>query len=284
VKIIDNAERPVIQHVLDPEKAYLAGRLTTDDIDSLQRFRQVFPVNPQTTLDVAQDVREDLEAKVNEGILQNEDVADVVFLKLLPALFERESAKGWTATLGFQITDAGDYTVAVSDGAVRVEKGSPDEPTAFVKMDMETMTGVLNFGALETSRLIERVEIDDSEYLNEELQDDQLEAISGGKKKRKGSSSACGAAGGYKTSCGKDACGAAGGVETACGAAACGAAGCGRDACGAAACGAALCSWAACGVAAGAGACAGNACAVDVNAIGDIGPCAVNVIPGIPGI
>ncbi len=305
MKVIDNAERPVTRGLLDPEKAYLAGKIVTDDLDALRRFRSVFPVNPKAALEVGQEVAADIQKKHDAGKLTNEVVADVAFLKLLPKLFKKDQAKGWGQAINFKITDAATYSIAVEGDQVKVAKGASKTADAEIKMDLETLTGIMNFSAMKQSGNIERVEIDDSEFLDAELGDDQLEAVAGGK--------GCGAEGGAAQACGADVCGAAGGIATACGAAACGAAGgaytaCGADACGAAvgygtacgaaacaaaacaadACGAAVgagaCAGAACGAAVGAGVCAGNVCGADVLGGADVGPCGVNVIPCFPGI
>lgn len=293
MKVIDNPDRQVIRGVLDPEKAYLAGKLVTDDVEQLQRFRRVFPVDPQITFEVANEVKDDLSRKHDAGTLENRDVADVAFLKLLPRLFDPSQARGWNATLNFDISDAGPYQMRVSDDGVKFEAGVAEDPSAMVKMDLETLTGILNYGALSQASLIQRVEIDDSELLDCELDDEQLEAVAGGKgcgsKGRSAcGSDACGAEGAGGAVCGFDACGAASCGGAVCGGASCGTAHCLADACAGDACGADLgvgaCAGNLCGVALGAGVCGGNVCAVDVVLGGDVGPCGVNVVPGVPGI
>jgi uncharacterized LabA/DUF88 family protein len=304
LKVIDNAERPVATCLLDPEKAYLAGKLVIDDLDSLRRFRAVFPVDLKATYEVAMEVKEDLAKEVAANDLSNDEITDVAFLKLMPKLFSKEEAQGWTATLNFDITDAAGYTIHVKNDEVQVEKGLSDDATATAKMDLETLTGVLNFGAMAQAGNLQRVEIDDSEFLDEELGDDQLEAVAGGKGSTACGGEACGNdagagsacagaacvnAAGAGTACSGDACNNAAGVGTACVGAACV-----NDAAVGTACAGALCGTAAgaaggcagdvCGLAVGVGVCAGNVCGVDVLGGADVGPCGVNVIPGIPGI
>ncbi len=292
MKVIDGAERPVAKGLLDPERAYLAGKLVTDDREAVRRFQTVFPVSLPVTLEVGMKARPRIEELHAKGKLTNEVLADVVFLDLVPKLFRKEQAKGWNATLAFEIPDAAPYGVAVTGEQVTVTKGLPEKPTATVKMDMETLQGILNFQAMATAGNLGRIEIDDSEFLDAALSDDQLEAVSGGKgcgAEAGGGqgcgadacgaafgagtgtgAGACGAAWGSGTVCGADACGGAIGGVSGCAVAACAVAACGADVCGAAV-GASGCVAAACGAAAGVGACGGAACGADAGVGGCVG-------------
>ena len=309
--------------ILSPELAVVSGKIKTDSIDDLRRFERAFPFDPRAVIAVAQDVleRENVSGKVSpdkaQRLLTPKEKSDIVFKELLPRVYRPGAAPGWTSDLYFNIEGAGDYTVSVKPDGVRVAEGKVGDPDANVAMDAGTFAAVMRFEALDDSGQLDEVNVVDDEGRSEELSDDQLELVAGGKGE---TAAACGAEACGGDACAGAACGAAaagggacagaacatdvGGAGVcagaACGAAAGGAGACAGDACGGAACGAAAgagsgCGAAACGAAACAGdfcgaaacpaaACAGAVCGADVAPGPDIGPCAINVIPLIPFI
>lgn len=294
--------------IMSPENAYMSGALKTDNLDDLRRFEAVFPLQPQVVMKTALELR-DFYSK-RGSLPTSKEKMDVLFLNMIPKVFVASAAADWNANLQFKIEGAGDYTVTVKGGAVVPTEGLVGKPTCTVTSHFENFRKLLRFEMLEDSGGFSQQQLErwqDDESMDRELSDDMLEAVAGGK-----GGGGCGAEASHQTACGADACGAAAGGRTACGAAACAVAGgaytaCGADACGAAvgigtACGAAACpaaacagaacgadagvgacAGAACGAAVGAGVCAGNVCGVDVLGGADVGPCAINVIPCVPG-
>jgi len=297
-------------HILDPQTAFMAGKIKTDNLDDLRMFEKAFPANPEIIVNVLKQQQE-----LDTGLVESaEDIApekksDLLFVHMLPMCFVPQAVADWEANIHFKINGAGDYTVKVEDGKSEISKGLSGEPTSVIESDYEDFRMITRHRVLEDSTLVSQEQLeewDDDLELDFELGDDQLEAIAGGKGGGCGAEAsastssgveACGAAAGAVAACGAAACGADAGAATACGAAACGAAVgaygvCGADACAAAAgigtaCGAAAgvgaCAGDVCGAAVGAGVCAGNVCGVDVLGGADIGPCGINVIPCVPG-
>lgn len=279
--------------IVSPESAYLSGQLKTSNLDNLRRFETTFPLAPQVILETAQDKRQ---GYIDRGSLPtSEEKMDILFLEVMPKIFKKRYVQDWDATFHFEIEEAGQYTVEIKEGELTTTKGHIGEATTTVSAHEEVWRKIMRFEMLEDSNVFGDQLLEgwqDEESIDTELSDDQLEAIAGGK------GGGCGAAASAVTACGADACGAAAGVATACGAAACAAAAgaytaCGGQACGAAvgygaacgadACAAAACAGDVCGAAVGAGVCAGNVCGIDVLGGADIGPCAINVIPCVPG-
>lgn len=235
------------QAIVNPELAVISGQIKASNIDELRRFRRAFPLNPHTLLNIAKQVHPEWERK---GEFTAKDKTDIAFKKLIPACFAPAAAAGWNANLHFHINGAGSYTVAVKNGKVDIQDGAQGSPTSVISMDAATFSSIMRFSALESADQLDDVKIVDDESADAELDDERLALVAGGK-----GSSACGG-----EACGGDACGGA----------ACGGAACAGDACGAAACAGDIC--------------AGEACGADFSPGPDLGPCALNVIPIIPGI
>ncbi|PKK91089.1 MAG: hypothetical protein CVV64_04785 [Candidatus Wallbacteria bacterium HGW-Wallbacteria-1] len=281
------------------------------NLEDLLLFRKAFDLESLDVKGIQAELKVHLD-KVTDRSQENLIHAQTDFtFDILPRYYAPEKAKGWIANLLFKVEGVGDYTLKVDGHKATIEKGDQGVHTCTVKTDVTTL-------AMQLALVrIEDVKEDD------ELTDSDLEMVAGGKgggcgAEASGASAcgsdysgagacgaaacggaACGAAACGAAACGGDACGAAGCAGAACGGAACGGAACGGDACGAAGCGGAACAAAACGGAAcggdacaaaacgaaiGCGVCAGNACGVDIQGGADVGPCAVNVCPGLPGI
>ncbi len=297
-------------HILDPQTAFMAGKIKTSNIDDLRMFERAFPANPEVLVNVA---KAEQGAEGGTVVESTEDVpakakTDLLFLKVLPMCFIPANAPEWETNIHFKIAGAGDYTIAVANGETEITEGLNGEAESVIESDYEDFRLILRHIVLRDSTLVAEEQLeewDDEIELDMELEDDQLEAVAGGK-------GSCGAEAAAATACGADACGAAAGVANACGAAACGADAGAYNACGAAACGAAVgygtvcgadacaaaagvgtacgaaagvgaCAGDVCGAAVGAGVCAGNVCGIDVLGGADCGPCAINVIPLVPG-
>jgi hypothetical protein len=293
--------------IVSPENAFMTGALKTDNLEDLRRFERVFPLDPKTLVDKALEVRDFYEKR--GSLPTSKEKMDILFLDLCGKLFRADEAKGWTATLHFNIEGADEYTIQVVDGELKGSStGLEGAATCTINSSYDNWRKVLRYEMLEDSGLVEEKQLDnwqDEESLDSDLSDEMLEAVAGGKGSCGAEAAAstacgadaCGAALGYNVACGAAACGGDASINSACGAAACGAAVgaygvCGADACGAAAgigtaCGAAAgvgaCAGDACGAAVGAGVCAGNVCGIDILAGADVGPCGVNVIPLVPG-
>jgi len=295
-------------HILDPQTAFMAGKIKTTNIDDLRMFERAFPAKPEVLVNVAkqQQEKDDHVVKTTDDI-PAKDKADLLFLKVLPMCFVPANAGDWETNIHFKVTGAADYTISVANGACAISEGLLGEPDTVIESEYDDFRLILRHIVLRDSTLVSEDQLeewDDDIELDMELEDDQLEAIAGGKGCGAEASAGtacgadgCGAAAGAGVACGAAACGADASAGTACGAAACGAAVgvgsvCGADACAAAAgvgtaCGAAIgvgaCAGDACGAALGAGVCAGNVCGVDILGGADCGPCAINVIPLVPG-
>lgn len=306
--------------IVSPENAFMSGALKTDNLDDLRRFERTFPLNPNIIMGKALEMRDFYQKR---GSLPTaKEKMDILFVELVPKVYVAANGAGWNAVIHFKIDGASDYTVKVANGTVTTSEGLVGTATCTVTAHYETWRKLLRYELLEDSGQVPITKLQtwqDEESVDKELSDEMLESVAGGKgcgaEAAAGQAcgkDSCGAAAGAGNACGAAACGAAGGVGGVCGAAACGAAvgggtvcggaACGADACGGAACGAAACGAAACGAAAcggdagvgacagnvcgaavGAGVCAGNVCGVDVLGGADVGPCAVNVIPCVPG-
>ena len=306
-------DKPFADNVvlMDPVTAYMAGKIKTDNLGDLQMFEKCFPANPEVLVNVAKAQQE-----IEGGVVETPDdiepdvKADLFFLKIVPLLFLPNVAGDWESTMLFKLgEEAGQYTIKVADGACTVSKGDSGNATTTVESDYDDFRMILRHVVLRDSHLVSPEQLeewDEDVELDVELSDDQLEAVAGGKGGGCGAEASaatacgsdfCGAAAGTAGACGAAACGGDASVASACGAAACGAAVgalgvCGADACAAAAgvataCGAAAgvgaCAGDVCGAAVGAGVCAGNVCGIDVLGGADVGPCAINVIPLVPG-
>lgn len=291
--------------IVSPEMAYMSGALKTDNLAELRRFERAFPMNPQVVMSTVLALRDEYAQRAE---ITPKDKMDVLFQQILPKCYlASQASPDWEPVYHFRIGSADDYTIKVVNGVATGVVGLVDDATCTLESDYQDFRQVLRYELLDDSGQVTDAQLDawkDDEDLDTELDDEQLEAIAGGK--------GCGAEGSAGTVCGSESCGAAAGagaacgaatcaadaaLGTACGAAACGAAVgvggvCGADACGAAAgagtaCGAAAgvgaCAGDVCGAAVGAGVCAGNVCGVDILAGADVGPCAVNVIPLVPG-
>ena len=293
-------------HIVSPEMAYMAGKLKTDNVQALRTFERTFPLNPQVVMSTVLALRDEYAQREE---VTAKDKMDVLFNDIVPKCYLADQDEPGSATVyHFKIGGAGDYTVSVTDGVATGADGLVGEATCTVSSEYDDFRQVLRYELLEDSGQVSSDQLEawsDEEDLDAELDDEQLEAIAGGKGGCGAEASAgsacgadyCGAAAGAGNACGAAACAADAGAGNACGAAACGAAvgvgtACGADACAAAAgagtvCGAAAgvgaCAGDVCGAAVGAGVCAGNVCGVDILAGADVGPCAVNVIPLVPG-
>lgn len=292
--------------IVSPENAFMTGALKTDNLEDLRRFERAFPLEPHVVMNKAKEMQK---AYQERGSLPTDkEKMDLLFLDLTQKVFRKDQAEGWDANIHFKITGGGDYTITVSGGELKANvEGLQGEATSTVTATCDDWKKILRYEMLEDSGQLKTETLDSwqsEEALDADLSDEMLEQVAGGKGCGAEASAAtacgadsCGAAAGGVGACGAAACGADAGLATACGAAACGAAVgaygvCGADVCAAAAgvgtaCGAAAgvgaCAGDVCGAAVGAGVCAGNVCGVDVLGGADIGPCAVNVIPIVPG-
>jgi hypothetical protein len=253
----------------------------SDNVEDLMMFRKAFDFENLDREKVQKDLKEAFEKvqdKTQENLIKVQ--TDFTF-KTITSYYKPEAAPGWAARMIFHVDGVGDYSIIIKNDKAEYIKGLIDNPTCNVFTDVGTLATQLCIIRLEDVRE------------DDELTDDDLEMVAGGK------GGGCGAEASGPAVCGQDYTGVGGCVAAACGGAACGGAVCAYDACGGAACGAAgcelaacggaacpadACAGAACGVAVGVGGCLGNACGVDVQGAGDIGPCAVNVCPGVPGI
>jgi hypothetical protein len=222
-----------------------------DNVEDLMMFRKAFDFEELDREKVQKDLKvvfENTLDKTEENLVKVQ--TDFTF-KIITSYYKPESAPSWQAKITFHVENAGDYSIAIKEGRAVYINGSVDNATCNIYTDVGTLATQLCILRLEDVRE------------DDELSDNDLEMVSGGK----------------NNGCGTNSCSGA-----ACPEAICAAAVCGADACSLDFCSADACAGAACAVAIGLGACAGNACAVDVQGSVDVGPCAVNVLPGVPGI
>jgi hypothetical protein len=294
--------------LVSPEHAYLAGRIKTDQLEELRNFQRAFPFNPTVVIASFQELARRF-PDANQPPSDQERIA-FAFEYLLPRIYSPKSVGDWEGVLHFTITDRdARFTVAVDGEKAEVSRGLNGTPTAEISMDHETYRAVLRYTALEDSTMVSAEQLADwetqEELASQELSDDKLEAVAGGKGcgTEASKASVCGADGAkgsaslgtiagrsycdtavsVGTICGNDICGVDGAVGTVCVAAATLAAAeagsiCGGDL------GVGACAGNICGGAVGAGVCAGNICGLDILAGADVGPCAINVIPCCPFI
>ena len=78
-------------------------------------------------------------------------MADIATLfEKMPEQFNAAAAAGVNATIYFELSgeNSGNYYVVIADGKLEVEKGTPESPTATLKMDgddySDMVTGKLN--------------------------------------------------------------------------------------------------------------------------------------------
>jgi len=63
--------------------------------------------------------------------------------ELMPQVFVADKAKGWTATIQFEISGANPWTVMIADGKCTAKKGLEGTPTCKVKTDAQTYSDIL---------------------------------------------------------------------------------------------------------------------------------------------
>ena len=62
--------------------------------------------------------------------------------KALPSIFDEKKAVGWEAALHFAVGGAGDWTVEIKGGKLRVADGKPAAPTCVITVDAATLLGM----------------------------------------------------------------------------------------------------------------------------------------------
>jgi NAD(P)-dependent dehydrogenase (short-subunit alcohol dehydrogenase family)/acyl dehydratase/putative sterol carrier protein len=63
--------------------------------------------------------------------------------KALPTVFDAAKSAGWDSTLHFAVAGAGDWTVEVKGGALKVAEGAPAAPSCVITVDADTLAGIV---------------------------------------------------------------------------------------------------------------------------------------------
>jgi NAD(P)-dependent dehydrogenase (short-subunit alcohol dehydrogenase family)/acyl dehydratase/putative sterol carrier protein len=63
--------------------------------------------------------------------------------KALPGAFDAAKSAGWDTLIHFAVTGAGDWTVEVKGGKLRVAEGAPPAPTSVITTDADTLLGMV---------------------------------------------------------------------------------------------------------------------------------------------
>lgn len=289
--------------MMSPEAAVLSGKIKTDSVDELRQFERAFPLDPRIIVEVSKSVmnRNNVTGAISpeeaRKLLEPKEKTDIIFKEVFPKTYQPSNAPGWNSTLYFNIAGAGDYTVKVENGQVQVSDGKVGTPDGSLSTDASTFFAMMRFEALNDASQLKDVTVVYDEEASEELSDEQLELVAGGKGC---GAEACGSEANAGTLCGADAgknvaevgsiCGADAGSTSAGAGQISGAGACHGELnagsiCGADACFADICAGNLCGADAGImAACAGNVCGADIAPGPDYGPCLANVVPGVPFI
>jgi hypothetical protein len=259
MEYIDNPTGAV--QPVNPEAAYMAGQFKVDDFDALRKFGEAFDLGPKTVENCLSEITEFVAG------LKQYDVPSafaMYFNIIMPEAFMPEKVKGWNANIHFKIDGGGDWTIQIQDGEMKSSKGLEGKATVTVTSNWQTYIGIMKYNLINSGDAIITVEDDPLGTTSSELEDEQLDAVVGGR----GSSSV------------SECAGEATGFE-ACAAQAAGSAG---SAGGVSVCAADV--GACVGEVFGASACAGNlaACVADVSGVtacaGEISAC-VGAITGV---
>ena len=257
MQFIDAPENPV--------NAIREGRLQVTNLDDFRRIEESIQISPERVEEINKR-GEELYGEAG-GQVKTKNLLDF-YMQALRDLMTSPPAE-WSAIFFIILFNPDDkilyyYSLSVANGEVVVDSGLKEgiQPTCEMKTDVASFINLLRY--MKSKALGE---------ISDELSDEELEAVAGGK-----GSNVCGAEGCGGDACTTDVCGAEGcGADASgscstegggvCGADGCGGAACGGDSCAAAVCGAEACGYAICSA---------EACAADV--------CGIDVLPGVPFI
>ncbi len=127
---------------MNPQQAFMGGKIKADNMGDLMKFATCFDMKKAAAI-----ARE--RAAAGEPKKRSiHDQVDEVFTRM-PAAFVPEKAAGWAATMHFEISGTGSYTITVADGTCDSSKGAPDDATCTITYDtaqtlLDTMTGKAN--------------------------------------------------------------------------------------------------------------------------------------------
>ena len=129
------------------EQAFMAGKIKADNLGDMMKFSKAFRLDPaRVKAALAGASAGSAPAAPAAAPAAPQTPADKVklALPLLPEAFVPEKAAGWNAALHFAIKGADDYTLSVKDGKASIAPGKGDGITCNVKLDAETIVGMLD--------------------------------------------------------------------------------------------------------------------------------------------
>ncbi len=233
----------------NPMRAISEGRLRVSNLEELRRMEESIAISPGKVEEINQR-GEEIYADTGEGVKTSNIIA--FYIQALVDLME--PSPDWKTEFLITLINTDDnvlynYRLRVADGEVSdfsatKQAISEEEAACEIVTDVGTFINLLRY--MKSKALGE---------ITDELSDQELELVAGGKNN-------CGGEACAAEACGSDSCGG-----EACAADLCLAVGCGADSCGADGCAVAGC---------GANLCAADACSADA--------CVVDVIPVIPFI
>ncbi|MBI2932612.1 MAG: SDR family NAD(P)-dependent oxidoreductase [Planctomycetes bacterium] len=129
--------RGMIEGKVDPQMAFLGGKIKATRLDDLGKFGKVFDFKKMKALAAsAAPAAAAAPASGTDRIRQ--------LFQLLPNAFDAERAKDWKTVMHFSVTGGGDFTVEVADKKAKAAEGKPAAPTCTVTVDAETLTGMID--------------------------------------------------------------------------------------------------------------------------------------------
>ena len=116
---------------VDGQTAFMKGKIKASRLDELAKFGKVFDFKK---MKAAAPKKKAAAGGASAGVPG--------LFKLLPTGFVAEKAGDWKTNMHFEITGAGDWSVAVDGGKCSITEGKPDAPTSTVTIDKDTMLGM----------------------------------------------------------------------------------------------------------------------------------------------
>jgi NAD(P)-dependent dehydrogenase (short-subunit alcohol dehydrogenase family)/acyl dehydratase/putative sterol carrier protein len=124
----------MIEGKLDPQMAFLNGKIKATRIDDLGKFGKVFDFKKMRGL--AGSAAPAAAAPTSAGMIPS-------FFQLLPQAFDVERAKEWKTVMVWSVTGAGDWTVEVADKKAKVADGKAANATCTVTVDAASLTSMI---------------------------------------------------------------------------------------------------------------------------------------------
>jgi NAD(P)-dependent dehydrogenase (short-subunit alcohol dehydrogenase family)/acyl dehydratase/putative sterol carrier protein len=126
-----------------PEKAFMAGKIKASNLGDMMKFGGAFDMKkaremagPAATAAAAPAAVAAPQGGGDEAVIEKA-------FTLLPQVFLADKAKGWKATIHFDIQGTNPWTVKIDESGCKTEKGKTGAPTCVVTVDKATYAAVL---------------------------------------------------------------------------------------------------------------------------------------------